>query len=49
MGVPAQLAKASLRLSLGRFTTADEVDRAADRIVAEVIRLRSLKRRFQST
>jgi cysteine desulfurase len=49
MGVPAQLAKASLRLSLGRFTTAEEVDRAAERIVAEVTRLRSLKRRFQST
>jgi cysteine desulfurase len=49
MGVPAQLAKASLRLSLGRFTTKDEVDRAADRIVAEVTRLRSLKRRPQST
>lgn len=48
MGVPARLAKASLRLSLGRFTTADEVDRAADRIVAEVTRLRSLKRRTQS-
>jgi len=48
MGVPDQLAKASLRLSLGRFTTADEVNRAADRIVAEVKRLRSLKRRFQS-
>jgi cysteine desulfurase len=45
MGVPAQLAKASLRLSLGRFTTANEVDRAADRIVTEVTRLRSLKRR----
>jgi len=49
MGVPAQLAKASVRLSLGRFTTKDDVDRAADRIVAEVTRLRSLKRRPQST
>jgi cysteine desulfurase len=49
MGVPTHLAKASLRLSLGRFTTADDVDGAADRIVAEVTRLRSLTRRTQST
>jgi len=48
MGVPAELAKSSLRLSLGRFSTKDEVDRAADRIVAEVMRLRSLKRHPRS-
>jgi cysteine desulfurase len=45
MGVKPDLAKASLRLSLGRFSTQAEVDRAADRIVDEVRRLRSLKRR----
>ena len=45
MGVRPELAKASLRLSLGRFSTEDEVDRAADRIVEEVLRLRKLKRR----
>jgi cysteine desulfurase len=42
MGVQPALAKASLRLSVGRFTTADEVDRAAARIVEEVTRLRSI-------
>ena len=45
MGVQRELAKASLRLSVGRFSTEDEVDRAANRIAEEVIRLRSLKRR----
>jgi cysteine desulfurase len=44
MGVRPELARASLRISLGRFTTATEVDRAVDRIVAEVLRLRALKR-----
>jgi cysteine desulfurase len=48
MGVRPRLAKASLRLSLGRFTTEIEVERATDRIVAEVTRLRSLRRRGQS-
>ncbi len=45
MGVAPALAAASLRISLGRFTTAEEVDFAATRIVAEVTRLRALKRR----
>jgi cysteine desulfurase len=35
-------AQASLRLSLGRFTTAEEVDRAAAALVAAVRRLRAL-------
>jgi cysteine desulfurase len=35
-------AQASLRLSLGRFTTAADVDRAAEALVAAVRRLRSL-------
>lgn len=43
MGVKPALAKASLRLSVGRFTTTDEVDRAAARIVGEVTRLRSIR------
>jgi cysteine desulfurase len=34
MGVPADRALATLRLSLGRWTTADDVDRAADLIAA---------------
>jgi len=42
MGVQPALAKASLRLSVGRFTTTEDVDRAAVRIVEEVTRLRSI-------
>jgi cysteine desulfurase len=45
MGVRPELAKASLRLSLGRFSTGEEVERAANRIVNEVLRLRKLRRR----
>jgi cysteine desulfurase len=46
MGVPEELAGSSLRLSLGRFTTESEVDRAAARIVEEVSRLRDLPTRL---
>ena len=42
MGVPPALAMASLRLSVGRPTTTNEVDRAATRIIEEVTRLRSM-------
>ena len=42
LGRDDQLAQSSLRLSLGRFTTAEEVDRAAGRVVEEVTRLRSI-------
>ena len=45
MGVRRDLAKASLRISLGRYSTEEEVDSAANRICEEVNRLRSLKRR----
>ena len=45
MGVRPELAKASLRLSLGRFSTDDEVENAATRISEEVLRLRNLKRK----
>ena len=45
MGVKPALAKASLRLSVGRFTTTNEVDRAAARIIDEVTRLRSIRSR----
>ena len=41
MGLNAALAQASLRIGLGRFTTAAEVDYAADRIIGEVRRLRA--------
>ena len=40
IGHDAALAKATLRFGLGRFTTAEEVDRAAARVVAEVRRAR---------
>ncbi|MEE4272332.1 MAG: cysteine desulfurase family protein [Thermoanaerobaculales bacterium] len=46
MGLPRKLAAGSLRLSLGRFTTEEEIDRAAARIVEEVARLRALPRRL---
>jgi len=45
MGVRPELAKASLRLSLGRFSTDDGVEKAAMRISEEVLRLRMLKRK----
>lgn len=45
MGVGKALASASIRVSLGRFTTQAEIDRAAQRIIEEVMRLRSLSRR----
>lgn len=44
MGVPRALAAASIRFSLGRPTTKEDVERAAARVVEEVTRLRSLAR-----
>jgi cysteine desulfurase len=41
LGVEPALAAASLRIGLGRFTTAEEVDCAAAKIVAAVTKLRS--------
>ena len=46
MGVPDELAGSSLRLSLGRFTTEEEVDHAAVRIIEEVTRLREMPKRM---
>jgi cysteine desulfurase len=40
IGVPEDLAAASLRIGLGRFTTSEEVDFAAAKIVAAVGKLR---------
>jgi cysteine desulfurase len=34
MGVPPKLSRGALRLTVGRFTTEDEVDRAADALIA---------------
>jgi cysteine desulfurase len=42
LGRSDELAQSSLRLSLGRFTTVEEVDFAAGRVVDEVARLRSI-------
>lgn len=42
MGLPDRLAAASLRFGLGRWTSEDEVDYAADRVAAAVTRLRAL-------
>jgi len=42
LGVEEELAHTSLRLGFGRFTTQEEVDYAAERIVTEVNRLREL-------
>ena len=40
LGLPDELARASLRISLGRFTTEEEVDRAAELLADGVLRLR---------
>jgi cysteine desulfurase len=45
MGLPPERVQSSLRLSLGRATTEEEVDRAADVIVAVVGRQRQVARR----
>lgn len=42
MGVPEQLAHASLRLSVGRFTTEQEIDRAVKSLSVAVNRLRAI-------
>jgi cysteine desulfurase len=41
MGVPDRLARASLRFGLGRDNTGEEIDRAVERVVKVVKRLRS--------
>jgi cysteine desulfurase len=42
LGVPPELASGSIRFGLGRFTTDEEIDFAAERFVAEVRRLRQM-------
>jgi cysteine desulfurase len=42
LGLGDELAHSSIRFSLGRFTTEAEVDFAADRVIAEVKRLRAM-------
>jgi cysteine desulfurase len=41
LGVPEALARASLRFGIGRGNTAEEIDRAAERVIAEVRAQRS--------
>jgi cysteine desulfurase len=41
IGVPDELAHASLRFTIGRYTTEDEVDHVARRVVEVVSGLRS--------
>ncbi len=47
MGVKKDLGAASIRLGVGRFTTETEVDRAAERIIEEVKRLREVGRQHR--
>jgi len=42
LGVPDDIAEASLRFSMGRFTTEAQVEHAGSRVVEVVERLRSL-------
>lgn len=42
LGVPVEMAHTSLRIGFGRFTTEAEVDMAAEKIIAEVNRLREM-------
>jgi cysteine desulfurase len=42
LGVDEELAHTSLRLGIGRFTTEDEVERAANLIIKAVNNLRSM-------
>jgi len=42
MGVGDDLAHSSIRFSVGRFTTEDEIEYAADRVIAAVKRLREM-------
>ncbi|MEZ6143821.1 MAG: cysteine desulfurase family protein, partial [Planctomycetaceae bacterium] len=43
MGIPEKLSLASLRFGLGRLTTTDEIDRAAQLVISAVQRLRDMK------
>lgn len=42
IGVPEELSHTSLRISIGRFTTIEEVDLFADRLIEQVNRLREM-------
>ena len=42
MGVGDELAHSSIRFGFGRFTTENEVDRAAEQVISAVSKLREL-------
>src|SRR5262249_55674362 len=42
LGVGDEQAKASIRFGIGRFTSEDEIDRAAESVIATVTRLRQM-------
>jgi cysteine desulfurase len=46
MGLPAERVQGSIRLSLGRSTTAEAVDRAADAVAAAVAKQRAVSRQY---
>jgi cysteine desulfurase len=46
MGVPPELAQASVRFSLGRSNTKEQIDRAVDEVARVVARLRSMQFSF---
>jgi len=48
IGLGSDLARGSIRFGLGRFTTQAEVDYVADRVIAEVTRLREISPHYRS-
>lgn len=42
IGISDDLARGSIRMGIGRFTTAEEVDRAAEYIINAVTKLKQL-------
>ncbi len=47
LGVPAALAHSSIRFGIGRFNTEDDIDYAAERVIAEVRRLRAVSPMYE--
>jgi cysteine desulfurase len=48
LGVPEDLAHASIRFGLGRFTTEEEIDYVSDEVARQVTRLRSLDPMYEA-
>jgi cysteine desulfurase len=47
MGLDDEAARSSLRFSLGRFTTAEEIDAVSDAVISAVARLRAISPAYQ--